>query len=50
MMSRDDEWARMVADAEPLGLGPVYRVDTSGPVDIDAIVAWCHTTASALAT
>lgn len=47
LMSRDEEWARMVANAEPLGLGPVYRVDTSGPVDIDALAAWCRAAATA---
>jgi glucokinase len=50
LMRRDDEGARMVAHAEPLGLGPVYRVDTSGPVDIDALVAWCHANAAASVT
>ncbi|MGF1425550.1 AAA family ATPase [Kitasatospora sp. LaBMicrA B282] len=29
-----DTWAR---DAEPLALGPVHRIDTSGPVDVGAL-------------
>lgn len=29
-------------DGEPLGLGPVLHVDTSGPVDIEAVTSWCH--------
>ena len=38
----DDEWAQMVEHAEPLGLGPVLRLDTSGPVDLKAVVEWCR--------
>jgi glucokinase len=38
----DDEWAQMVEHAEPLGLGPVLRLDTSGPVDLMAVVEWCR--------
>lgn len=34
-----DEWAAMVANGEPLGLGPVIRIDTSRPVDIPALAA-----------
>ncbi len=37
-----DEWAAEYA-SEPLGIGPVLRVDTSGPVDIDSVAAWCRT-------
>jgi hypothetical protein len=29
-------------DGAPLGLGPVLHVDTSGPVNIEAIASWCH--------
>lgn len=36
------EWARMVETAEPLGLGPVCRVDTTAAVDVDALAAWCR--------
>lgn len=38
----DDEWAAMVGHAQPLGLGPVQRLDTSGPVDVDAVASWCR--------
>lgn len=31
------EWAGWAAAAEPLGLGPVIRVDTAGPVDLPAL-------------
>lgn len=41
----DDEWAQMVAHAEPLGLGPVLRVDTSSPVDLASVVEWCRSNA-----
>lgn len=27
----------------PLGFGPVLRVDTSGPVDVEAVASWCRT-------
>lgn len=37
------EWAAMVADGRPLAIGPVLRVDTTGPVDVDAVAAWCRT-------
>ncbi len=32
----------MVENAEPLGLGPVLRVDTSNVVDVASVVEWCH--------
>ncbi len=35
----EDEWAAMVVHGEPLGLGPVLRVDTTRPVDIAALAA-----------
>ena len=38
----DDEWAQMVEHAEPLGLGPVLRLDTAGAVDLMAVVEWCR--------
>ncbi|MGH3487289.1 MAG: AAA family ATPase [Actinopolymorphaceae bacterium] len=46
LMSRGEEWARMVEHGEPLALGPVRRVDTSRDVDVDQLAAWCRTTAS----
>lgn len=36
----DDRWADWAAAAEPLALGPVYRVDTTKPVDVPALAAW----------
>ncbi|BCJ34773.1 hypothetical protein Athai_22760 [Actinocatenispora thailandica] len=39
----DDRWAYWARTAEPLGLGPVCRVDTTGPVDLAAVVAWIRT-------
>ena len=38
----DAEWAQMIEHAEPLGLGPVLRVDTSETVDLASVVEWCH--------
>lgn len=38
----DTEWTDMSAYARPLELGPVYSLDTSGPVDIEAVAAWCR--------
>jgi hypothetical protein len=36
-----DAWERWVLeDAAPIALGPVLEVDTTHPVDIDAIAAW----------
>jgi predicted kinase len=43
----DEEWASMVRHAEPLGFGPVLRLDTSGNVDLAAVVEWCRAHASA---
>ncbi|MFD2080319.1 glucokinase [Actinopolymorpha cephalotaxi] len=39
----EPEWAAMVADGRPLAIGPVLRVDTTGPVDVGALAAWCRT-------
>ena len=36
----DDEWAQKVQHAEPLGLGPVLRLNTSGHVDLGSVVEW----------
>lgn len=32
------DWDRWAADGEPLGLGPVVRVDTSTPVDVAGVL------------
>ena len=32
----------MIEHAEPLGLGPVLRVDTSEIVDLASVAKWCH--------
>jgi hypothetical protein len=36
----DDEWEHWRRTAQPLEIGPVLRVDTSGPADVPAITAW----------
>lgn len=36
----DDRWAYWASVAEPLALGPVYRVDTTTAVDVAALAAW----------
>ncbi|MGD0245019.1 MAG: AAA family ATPase [Streptosporangiaceae bacterium] len=36
----DDEWERWRRTAQPLEIGPVLRVDTTGPADGPAITAW----------
>jgi predicted kinase len=36
----DDEWAHWRRTARPLELGPVLRVDTTRPVDAQAITDW----------
>lgn len=36
----DDEWERWERTAQPLRIGPTLRVDTTGPVDVDAVAAW----------
>jgi len=33
------DWPRWAAEATPLALGPVIRVDTTGPVDLEALRA-----------
>jgi predicted kinase len=38
-VGRFDDWVR--SDAGPLDLGgPLLELDTSGPIDLDAVVAW----------
>lgn len=36
----DAQWERWRHAAQPLGVGPTLHVDTTGPVDTRAIVAW----------
>jgi hypothetical protein len=36
----EDEIAGWAADAGPLALGPVLEVDTTRPVDVQAVAAW----------
>jgi hypothetical protein len=36
----DDEWEHWRCTARPLQLGRVLRVDTTGPVDAQAVIAW----------
>ncbi len=38
----DERWSYWARIAAPLGLGPVHRVDTTGPVDVAALAAWCR--------
>ncbi len=38
----DERWSHWARTAAPLGLGPVCRVDTTGPVDVAAIAGWCR--------
>jgi hypothetical protein len=35
----DGDWEVWARQAEPLGLGPVHRVDTGRPVDVPALAA-----------
>jgi predicted kinase len=36
----EDEWEHWRRTARPLEVGPVLRVDTTGPADVPAITAW----------
>jgi predicted kinase len=38
----DAEWERWRVTAQPLQIGPTFRIDTTGPVDTDAIIAWIN--------
>jgi predicted kinase len=38
----DAEWERWRVTAEPLQVGPAFRIDTTSPVDADAIIAWIN--------
>jgi hypothetical protein len=41
----DDEWERWRRTARPLQLSPTLRVDTTGPVDAEAVIAWIQASA-----
>lgn len=47
----DERWAYWSGVAEPLALGPVHRVDATGPVALEPVLAWIGgvRTASAVA-
>lgn len=36
------EWIDIYAGSEPLAIGPVLRVDTTGRVDIEVVADWCR--------
>jgi hypothetical protein len=36
----DEDWEHWRLVARPIGLGPVLRVDTSCPVDVEPVVEW----------
>jgi predicted kinase len=38
----DAEWERWRVTAQPLQVGATFRIDTTGPVDADAIVTWIN--------
>jgi predicted kinase len=38
----DDEWERWRRTARPLQVGPTLHVDTTQPVNVQAIIAWIH--------
>lgn len=38
----DAEWERWHTTARPLHIGPLRRLDTTRPVDTDALIAWIH--------
>jgi glucokinase len=42
----DAEWERWRTTAQPLGIGPLIRLDTTRPLDADALVAWIRQEAS----
>lgn len=43
----DTEWERWRRIAQPLRIGPLLELDTTSPVDIDAVIAWIHQQAPA---
>lgn len=38
----DADWERWQAAAQPLQIGPTLRIDTTGPVDANAVIAWIN--------
>ena len=36
----DAEWERWQLTAQPLQIGPTIQIDTTGPVDMNAVIAW----------
>jgi glucokinase len=38
----DAEWERWRVTAQPLEVGPTFWIDTTGPVNADAIIAWIN--------
>jgi glucokinase len=38
----DAEWERWRATAQPLRIGPTLRIDTTGLVDANAMIAWIN--------
>lgn len=44
----DDEWERWRCTARPLQVGPTLQVDTTEPVDAQAIIAWIQSPATPL--
>jgi len=38
----DAEWERWRVNAQPLQIGPTFQIDTTGPVDADAVIAWIN--------
>ena len=43
----EEDWQFLRTVAEPLALGPVQRVDTSAPVDIELLASWVRARAGA---
>ena len=43
----DAEWERWRVTAQLFQIGPTFRIDTTGPVDADAIIAWINRRAAA---
>ena len=43
----DAEWERWRVTAQPLRIGPALRIDTTGPVDVNAIITWINQRAPA---
>jgi glucokinase len=43
----DAEWEGWQETAQPLQIGPTLRIDTTGPVDANAIIAWINQRAPA---